>query len=272
MSGTPSASSPMPGRVGELGLHRARAERGGGDAGAGQVGVQGVGEREHEGLGGRVGGLARQRLEGGRGGHVEHAAAAARAPSPARSARRARPRPPRSGATISTSRSRSSSWKRPPLPKPALFTSTSTVSRRAAPARRASLAARSSPRVGGQGLDAHPVVGAQLRGQLLEPLLAAGHQRDARGRGAASERGDLGPDARGGAGDQAGGVRRGGRQRHARDTNASRLPWAMSSEDPFGGLFGDPDELRGAWARWPSRCRAPRRSRGPTTPSSWPST
>ncbi len=90
--------------------------------------------------------------------------------------------------------------------------------------------------VAGDHLGAHLV--PQLRGQLLEPVGSPGDQRHALA--ATRERsGDLRPDAAGGAGYEAGRVLRGGRERHGVYDRG-----AMSSEDPFGGLFGDPDELR----------------------------
>ena len=52
--------------------------------------------------------------------------------------------------------------------------------------------------------------------------------------------GDVCADPGGGAGDQRGRARRGRGERHG----APAYNQPVASEDPFGGLFGDPDELR----------------------------
>ena len=80
---------------------------------------------------------------------------------------------------------------------------------------------------------------AQFLRQLLEPVRAPCDERDAVP--ATRERaGDLRADPGGGAGDEAGGVVSGG----GRGIGGLSIGEAMTSEDPFGGLFGDPEELR----------------------------
>ena len=74
--GSFAAASSAPARLLELGPREARAQRGDRHAGAPQLGVHRLREGVDERLAGRVGGEARQRLEGGGGGDVEHRAGA----------------------------------------------------------------------------------------------------------------------------------------------------------------------------------------------------
>ena len=85
---------------------------------------------------------------------------------------------------------------------------------------RAPSSARSQPSVSART----PWRSRELRGQLLEPLLAAGDERHAVP--APRERaGDLGADSRRGAGHEAGGAGVGRRQRH-RGAKPSRCRYA----------------------------------------------
>ena len=105
--------------------------------------------------------------------------------------------------------------------------------------------------VGADHLGADVVGAGELRGQRGEPVLAPGDEGDAVA-AAREAAGDLLADPRGGAGDERGrvGLRRGqGHRRGSLSVRPGRGPdgptiGAMEGSDAFGGLFGDPDELR----------------------------
>src|SRR4029079_1275982 len=94
-------------------------------------------------------------------------------------------------------------------------------------------------KVTGDHVRAHVQLRLDLPRQRAQTVLPARHQRDAVATLRKVAR-DLGADARGGAGDDRGRAGRGRWERHG----APAYNHPVESEDPFGGLFGDPDELR----------------------------
>ena len=198
-------------------MHEARAQRGDDDTGAGDLLVQALAEAGDVGLGRRVDGEARRRLEAGEARHVEQ-------PAPPRAASSPPGRRATGGVNAATltaissvSRSTSSSAKAPLVPKPALFTTSSTG--RSSSAMRAATASWPVERrqIGDEHLDAAELVGQrrqpvgppgdgddrhagrhQLAGQLLTDAARRPGDERRRERVAGAhrlDRTDLGPDA-----------------------------------------------------------------------------